>query len=136
MTPLGLRINNPANIRFVSSNHWQGQVGQYKGFCKFKTFAFGVRALLYLIRKYRYTYGLKSVEQIIKRFAPENENDTESYITFVASRIGCPRDLPLYLDFYSKSPLNQLFYLASAIIKQETGRELEFHEFLDGLKLL
>lgn len=116
MIPLGIKCNNLANIRFDPSNHWIGQVGSYKGFCKFKTNAFGVRALLYLLRKYRYVYGLDTIKKIISRFAPSNENDTELYINNVSFALGVPCTHSLHLDFYSKSPFSTLYHLTSAII--------------------
>lgn len=136
MTPLGIRLNNPANIRWNASNKWQGLIGQKKGFCQFKTMAFGLRALLKLIRNYRYLYGLDTIEKIITRFAPPNENDTESYISFVSSCVGFRRDTPFSLDFYSTSIASNLFALVSAIVKQETGMSLSHDLFCDALKLL
>lgn len=136
MIPLGLKLNNPSNIRWNPANHWQGQIGHKKGFCEFKTMAFGLRALLCLIRTYRYVYGLDTIEKIITRFAPPNENDTQTYINNVSSALGFSSDYPLHFDFYSSSPISTLYYLASAIVKQETGYRLTHDTFLDVLKLI
>lgn len=81
---LGIRLNNPMCIRYSRANNWRGQLGQSNGFCRFKSLADGVRAGVFIILRYIFTYHLEDVSDIIRRFAPDSDgNDTESYIDFV-----------------------------------------------------
>lgn len=80
---LGMRNNNPLNIRFSSASKWRGQNGSNKGFCRFVNLAYGYRAAGMLLLKYLNTYGCRSVEDIINRWAPSTENNTEAYISYV-----------------------------------------------------
>lgn len=89
--------NNPLNIRYCKTNKWLGQIGQNKGFVRFATLSFGVRAAIKLLINYYVKYQLDSVEKIINRYAPSVENDTEAYISFVSHRTGIPRDASLSL---------------------------------------
>lgn len=75
--------NNPFNIRYVSSNKWRGQVGICHGFAVFSSLELGVRAACQLVMVSYRRKGVKSVRDIITRFAPPSENDTENYIRFV-----------------------------------------------------
>lgn len=81
---LGIRLNNPMCIRYNRANNWRGQLGQSNGFCRFKSLADGVRAGVFIILRYIFTYHLEDVFDIIKRFAPDSDgNDVESYKDFV-----------------------------------------------------
>lgn len=75
-----IKRNNPFNIRHSVQNNWQGQVGSDKGFCVFSSVEMGIRAACKLILNYPRPL---TVENIIKRWAPPTENDTERYIMFV-----------------------------------------------------
>ena len=87
----GKRNNNPFNIIKNPSNAWLGKIpsdlsndGRFEQFLDMK---YGIRAGLILLRRYITIYRLDSVSEIIKRFAPESENNTKAYITFVESRM-------------------------------------------------
>jgi GH24 family phage-related lysozyme (muramidase) len=90
-TPRGLRNNNPGNIR-ISKTDWEGKVPNEEntdgGFEQFTTKAYGIRALILLLRTYYTKYNLKTIKGIISRFAPSNENHTENYINFVSEKTG------------------------------------------------
>lgn len=90
-TPRGIRNNNPLNIRV--GNDWQGEVENPtdKHFEQFKTMSLGVRAGFIILRKYINTYHLDTIDSIIKRWAPSNENDTEAYIKSVCKYSGLDR---------------------------------------------
>ena len=79
--PRGLRNNNPLNI-IRSATKWQGmsETQTDKHFVQFKTLAYGYRAAFLLIRTYMRKYGLLSIEQIIRRWAPPSENNTAAAI--------------------------------------------------------
>lgn len=112
--PKGLRNNNPGNLRYVASVQWNGQVGDDgTGYAVFDTPEHGVRALGHQLQTYA-SRGLTSVAEIVSTYAPSNENDTQSYIDDVASRIGVDANQPL--DVYSVLP-----QLAAAMIRHEQG---------------
>lgn len=111
----GLRNKNAGNIRHNAANKWQGQIGvDDKGFVIFDTAENGIRALTKILKNY-HRQGLTSVEKIISRYAPSNENDTASYVKSVSTRIGVPPNQ--YFDL--SEPI--LFNLVTAIIKHENG---------------
>ena len=95
--PRGLRNNNPLNIR-RSGDKWQGlRVLQVdRSFCQFETMAYGWRAAFRLLcRTYYGKYKLRTIRDIITRWAPPKENDTEVYIRRVTDRIGIGPDREL-----------------------------------------
>lgn len=82
MKPRGLRNNNPLNIR-RSSDKWQGLCSTQddKEFFQFLCAAYGWRAAFVILTKSYYAKrGIKTIEGIIARWAPNNENNTEGYI--------------------------------------------------------
>ena len=87
----GKRNNNPFNIIKNPSNAWLGKIpsdlSNDPKFEQFLDMKYGIRAGLILLRRYITLYRLDSVADIIKRFAPESENNTKAYITFVESRM-------------------------------------------------
>ena len=90
--------NNPFNIRNNRHNKWRGQVGSNNGFCNFDSLTSGVRAAcIILMRSYR-KFGFVTVEQIIKRFAPPSDNDTDNYILFVCNQTGFFRSTMMITD--------------------------------------
>lgn len=87
MTARGIRNNNPGNIDWNKSNKWTGQLPHIPEieprFSRFDMPENGIRALGKLLQTYQRKYGLKTVEQIIGRWAPKNENDTAAYVRSV-----------------------------------------------------
>lgn len=113
----GLDNNNPMNI-VDSEIVWQGMLdplsdGDSK-FCVFKTPDYGIRAGTRILNTYFYKHNLKTINEIIARYAPEHENDTEKYIDFVADKVGIEKNDPL--DF--EKDINAL---VTAIIFYENG---------------
>jgi hypothetical protein len=111
----GIRNNNPGNIR-ISGDKWQGlsTVQTDKSFFQFVSPEYGIRALVKILLTYRKTYGLTSISEIINRWAPSSENDTQAYIARVSDHVKI--DPYLNLDFNK-----DLFLLVEAIIKHENG---------------
>ena len=87
--PRGYRNNNPLNIRYNSANNWQGKVlpNTDGAFEQFANIAYGYRAAFKLIRNY-ISQGYKTVAQIIARWAPSTENNTDGYINRVCQTTG------------------------------------------------
>ena len=84
----GTRNNNPLNIRH-SADQWQGARAEQtdKAFVQFETMAYGYRAAWKTLESYwKYFHNLPkpfNVRNIITRWAPPTENDTENYIRMV-----------------------------------------------------
>lgn len=85
--PLGIRNNNPGNIR-PPLIPFRGQVGSNSGYAVFDTAINGVRAIFKLLRTYRTSYGLDTIAKIGNRWAPPSENATGSWVSNVANASG------------------------------------------------
>ncbi len=89
----GLRNNNPGNIR-RSRVRYQGEVRPSRDpdFKEFETMAYGYRAMFVLLDTYSSRYGLHTIRSMLNRYAPPEENLTESYIRYVADYSGIMPD--------------------------------------------
>lgn len=90
--------NNPGNIRRVQGKPWIGElvpVPFAPGFVTFDTLADGYRAALKLLNTY-VSNGFNTIEKIITRWAPPSENNTPSYISFVARDTGISPGTVIY----------------------------------------
>lgn len=116
---LQTRTKNPMNIRFSPKNNWVGQVGEFKGFCIFKSESYCFRAAYILITNY-IKQGYNTIESIINRYAPPCENNTENYINFVCEDTLIDRDQKLYTqsihDYWTT------IMIIRAMAKMECGR--------------
>ena len=111
MQPRGIRNNNPLNIRH-SAHQWQGarEEQKDKSFVQFKSMAYGYRAAWKTLQSYYNRFCAQSraftVRNIIGRWAPPKENDTEAYIRSVMrlSSIGGKENLlpPENVDSYGR----------------------------------
>lgn len=84
---IGYRINNPLNIRYSTANNWKGQTGEQSGFCVFDSPENGLRAAMVNLKSYR-KKGVITIGDIISRWAPPTENNTQNYIDFVCKKLG------------------------------------------------
>jgi len=82
------RNNNPGNIRDNGKTKWNGQVGSEKGFVKFESPEHGKAAMEKLLGNYQTKHGKDTVAGIIGRWAPSSENNTGSYISAIAKKLG------------------------------------------------
>ena len=91
MIPRGIRNCNPLNIR-RSKDQWRGLLPEQndKSFYQFKAMEWGYRAAFRLLRTYRVAYHRYSVRTIIERWAPPNENATQTYIQRVCKEMNVP----------------------------------------------
>jgi hypothetical protein len=116
----GIRNNNPLNIR-LSMDKWQGQVLPSPNgegtFCQFQTMEYGIRAAFCLLRTYATKYRLNSVRDIITRWAPPSENDTQRYIRHVCILTGFGGNQRLTKKDWPR--------LVKAMAKIESGAELD-----------
>lgn len=107
--------NNIFNIR--AGQKWVGSVGATRGFVDFLSDIYAVRSFLVLMRTYRHKYFLRSLGQIIARFAPPSENDTSAYVAFVAGSMGVPSNYLLCRD-------SDYYLLCVACARFETGTRI------------
>ena len=127
----GLRNNNPGNIRI--GDNWQGMSDTQRDdeFVTFESPVWGFRALARVLKNYQARHGLDTVREIIYRWAPPNENDSESYVRSVAARTGFGPD--------EKLDLNDdvtLLSLAKAITHHENGMQPYSNEtIMTGIRL-
>lgn len=83
--PRGIRNNNPLNIRI--GNNWKGEVEHPtdKDFEQFQSMIWGLRAGFILLHRYINRYGLRTIKDIVSRWAPPNENNTSHYAECVSN---------------------------------------------------
>lgn len=124
----GFRNNNPGNIDYNPRNPWQGQLPPDPAienrFARFDTAENGIRALAKLVLAYRGKdgmagiggSGIDTVREVINRWAPGVENDTEAYIKAVAAGVGAQPNQPIDLRNY-----RTLIAITTGIIKHENG---------------
>ena len=116
----GERNNNPGNIReYANDPHWQGEraTDDDPAFEEFDTPEDGIRALAKVLLSYQRKHGLRTVRQMIDRWAPPNENNTGAYVDAVARDMGVLANSDVDLE----SAL-RLFDMCKAIIRHENGR--------------
>lgn len=126
MATRGIRNNNIGNIR-VSKDQWEGATGDDGSFVTFDTPDSGVRALAKNLMSYG-RQGYDSIEKIITRWAPPNENDTQAYIQSVASATGIPATQSLDL-----TDPDVLASLSEAIGYHETGSRYDKSVYQAGV---
>lgn len=125
----GIRNNNPGNIRW-SNDQWKGLIpkdqASDKSFCVFRSPEYGIRAMARIIRNYTKYPGIPgvgkpnidTVREIINRWAPAIENNTEAYIQSVAKNLGTTANAPI--DVFDNAIMLKLL---KAIIRHENGQQ-------------
>lgn len=126
MATRGVRNSNPGNLR-KSKDQWEGAIGDDGEFVIFDSPESGVRALGKNLLSYG-RQGYDSIEKIINRWAPPNENDTQSYINSVVAATGIPATQSLDL-----SDPDTLSSLAQAIGFHETGSRYDPEVYQKGV---
>ena len=111
----GIRNNNPGNIR-VSKSQWRGEVPSCCAFEKFDSPVMGIRAMMRLLLNYQRRYKLKTIRNLINRWAPHTENNTAAYVDHVSKVAGFLPDTQIDLT----DPLT-LIEIAQAIVLHENG---------------
>ena len=115
--PRGIRNNNPGNIRLSAATAWEGQTFHQPDpeFVTFSSPEYGIRAIAKILLTYQ-REGFKTLGQIIHRWAPPSENDTDAYIQAVCNKCGVGEDMQVDV----KAILPDLI---KAIIKHENGEQ-------------
>lgn len=140
---LGVRLNNPGNIE-KSKDSWQGLVAKllqkHPRFFTFINAVYGIRAIARILityqdkRKARDGSEIDTVREMIERWAPPEENDTNSYVAHVRQRLGLNGDE--YPDEINVHDYDDARELVVAIIKHENaGYEYPDSVIDEGLRL-
>ena len=122
-TPRGIRNNNPGNLD--KGSPWQGLIDNpaEPRFCTFKDPVWGIRALAVTLityhdkRRAKDGTSIDTIREVIERWAPPNENNTDAYINEVSKAVGVTADMIIDLHDY-----DILRPLVEAIIRHENGR--------------
>ena len=125
----GLRNCNPLNIRRVAGTFWKGQRTEQtdKSFVQFKSLEYGLRAAFVLLRTYSIKYHANCIRDIISRWAPPSENNTEQYIRNVCQWTGLGGNERLTEDQWPQ--------LVRAMARQECGITLSEDVIQKGFQL-
>lgn len=127
----GLRNNNPGNIR-RSRVRYQGEVRPSRDadFKEFETMAYGYRAMFVLLDTYSSRYGLHTIRSMLNRYAPPEENLTESYIRFVSDYSGVMPDEPI-----DTRCQGDMIPIVSAMSRIENGISANLADVEEGWRL-
>lgn len=128
--PRGLRNCNPGNIR-KSPTRYLGEVQPSKdpAFKQFESMAWGYRALFVLLDSYC-RRGVRTIREIISRYAPPVENYTEGYIRVVAESAGLPAESNVDMSDH-----DLMVRIAAAISRVENGRAAILADVEQGWQL-
>ena len=132
--PRGIRNNNPLNIR-KSGDKWQGlkTLQEDKEFFQFETIEWGWRAAFVILCKTYYgKYKLRTIRDIVSRWAPAKENNTPAYIRHVSDYTGIGPDRDL--GDPQTHPTNWLL-IGYAMAVMENGKTLPPIPMIKGFSL-
>ena len=132
--PRGIRNNNPLNIR-RSGDKWQGlkTLQEDREFFQFETIELGWRAAFVILCKTYYgKYKLRTIRDIVSRWAPAKENNTEAYIRHVSDYTGIGPDRDL--GDPQTHPTNWLL-IGYAMAVMENGKTLPPIPMIKGFSL-
>jgi len=125
----GIRNCNPLNIRRVARSPWMGQRAKQtdKDFVQFLTVAWGLRAAFCILRTYARKYHAVCIRDIVSRWAPPTENNTERYIRNVCLWTG--------LGGLQRLTEKEWPMLVRAMARQECGTTLSEEDLQAGFLL-
>ncbi len=117
-TPRGVANKNPGNLQKNGNDKWQGLSKEQNdpSFFQFDSAVYGIRALARTLLAYQDRNSCECVSDLISRWAPPMENNTEAYISAVCALTGVGRHACIDLHKYAV-----LRALTEAIILQENG---------------
>lgn len=110
-------LNNPGNIRNTGIQ-WQGADLDNSGdFVKFDTPEDGLRAMMLNLQNQQKLHGATNLNDIVSRYAPPSENDTDGYIKFVSDKTGIDPAQPI--DMTDK---DTALAVTKAMVHREQGK--------------
>ena len=125
----GLRNCNPLNIRRVAGTQWKGQSALQtdRKYVRFDSVEWGLRAAFCILRTYARRYDAVCIADIVRRWAPPKDNDTDSYV----------RNVCLWTGFGGRQRLKESDWplLVRAMARQECGVVLDDTTILRGFFL-
>lgn len=132
MKSRGYRNNNPLNIR-RNGTRWQGLREEQtdRAFFQFVSIEWGYRAAIKILRTYQRRYGLRSIREMIGRWAPPFENNTEAYVQTVSNRAKVRPDVSINLD-----NKDLILRIVEAMAFVENGSAGDFREIEKGFDLV
>lgn len=124
-SPRGIRNHNPGNIRHAKATRWQGMATHQTDpqFVQYSDPRWGIRAIARVLITYQDKRQaadgspIDTVRDIIQRWAPSNENNTDAYTNSVARALGLNPDTAA-IDVYD---LDIMRALITVIIRHENG---------------
>lgn len=133
--PRPVRLNNPGDLERVAGVTWQGEADAQPDprFIAFKTAQFGFRALARTLLTYQNAHGLKTVGQIINRWAPPSDNNpTSAYAKLVALECKVGVDDEIDVDTVAI-----MLPMCRAIAREESGLPAPWPDsvILEGIHL-
>jgi hypothetical protein len=130
--PRGVRNNNPLNISLGKGTTWQGQCAKQTDgrFVQFEKLSYGLRAAFKILDLYIDAYHLDTVEKIVARWAPKNENDTAAYTHLVLKFSGLGDG-----EIIRPGNKYQMQRLVSAMANVENGSVPSQQQMDEGWKL-
>lgn len=113
---LALKNRNYLNLKSLSNgDRWKGQIGEDSfGHAIFESPAWSIRAGAITLRTYERKHGIKTVEDLVRRFAEGNQ---EPYIKHLCKALGVKPDQKISLT-------KRLPELLKAMVYFETGQKL------------
>lgn len=130
MNSRGLRNRNPGNIRH-STTQYMGEVpSNDTAFKSFETMAWGYRAMFVLLYTYQRRYGLNTVETLLARYAPANENNTAAYVASVVKQSGVAPD-----ELVNTLQGDTMIPIVAAMSRVENGVPAVMADVRDGWEL-
>ena len=129
--PRGLRNNNPGNIR-QNSIRYSGEIQPSKdaAFKQFQSMAYGYRAMFVVLHTYARKHGIDTIERMISRYAPANENHTQAYIDAVSAESGVSATSHL-----TSTNADVMIPIVAAMSRVENGVFANMHEVVEGWDL-
>ena len=132
LTPRGMRNNNPLNIRH-SASRWQGVRAEQTdtAFVQFVSMAMGYRAAWRTLETYHKRFEAKRMaftpRNIIYRWAPPEENDSEAYLRTVCRLANLAGNAPLVRPSraHDRTDREKLINLLAAMTCVENGVKME-----------
>lgn len=121
-TPRGLRNFNACNLR-RSGIKWIGlrKTQTDPEFLQFESHFFGLRAGARVLLTYQSRYGLRTIKQIISRYAPPHENNTPMYMHTIARALHLPNaGIDQVLDLTDLATLERF---VRGIVLHENGQQ-------------
>lgn len=126
----GYRNFNPGNIRRSNVRYRGEKDSQDPSFKQFESMAWGYRAIFILLDTYRVKHGLTTLQSMLNRYAPPEENDTTEYVNFVSAKTRIA-DIAT-VDTRSEK---QMIPIVAAIARMENGTDPDMDDVKAGWEL-